>query len=394
MKRLALVLLAGVVGLQVTVAQNSKVTTAANAQYAGDLLKAKQAIDEAVLHEKTGNEANAWQMRGEIHNDIARDTTGQYASVADPLGTALVSLKTALGKPDVKNYRLKIAEQLFITYNLYFTKGAIAYSAGDYEQAFLNFSKANEANMVQIEANPLSALDTGVIFNMALMAEKTNRTTEAIAAFQKLVDMKYSDPYLYSRLPTYYLEANQPDKALAVLDAGRKNFPSNNDIMVAELNYYLGQGKLDELVGKLENAIKLDPNNIELYFVMGSTHGELIKLDSAHASDHVAAAAAAYDKALTIDPKRYDINLNAGALFYNTAIEINKQMNALPYEAQAQYDKLKTDRNKLYNQALPYFERAHQIDPAKTDCMIALKEIYVRLGMDAKAEEMKKKLGQ
>lgn len=394
MKRLALVLLAGVVTLQISVAQNSKVTTAANAQYAGDLLKAKQAIDEAVLHEKTGNEANAWQLRGEIHNDIARDTTGQYASVADPLGTALVSLQTALTKPDVKNYRLRIAEQLFITYNLYFTKGAIAYSAGDFEQAFLNFSKANEANMVQIEANPLSALDTGVIFNMGLMAEKTNRTAEAMAAFQKLVDMKYSDPYLYSRLPTYYLDANQPDKALAVLDAGRKNFPNNNDIMVAELNYYLGQGKLNDLVGKLENAIKLDPNNVELYFVMGSTHGELIKLDSTHATEHVAAAAAAYDKALTIDPNRYDINLNAGALFYNTAIEINKKMNALPYEAQAQYDKLKEDRNKLYNQALPYFERAHQIDPAKTDCMIALKEIYVRLNMDSKAEEMKKKLGQ
>lgn len=394
MKRLALVLLAGILGIHITTAQNSKVVTASNANYSGDYFAAKKAIDEAILNEKTGVEARTWHLRGEIHNNIALDTTSTYASIADPLGTALASLKKALEMSDVKNYRLKIAEQLMISYNLYFAKGSTAYSAGDYEAAFQNFSKANEANMAQIDASPLSALDTGVIFNIGLMAEKTNRTTEAMAAFQKLVDLKYEEPYAYKSLHDMYLASGNADMALKILEQGRANFPNNNDIMVAELNFYLGQNKLDELVGKLENAIQLDPKNVELYFVLGTTHGELIKLDTLNAQAHLDAATKAYDKALSIDPNRYDINLNAGALFYNNAIELNKKMNGLPYEAQAQYDKLKTERNKLYNLALPYFERAHQIDPTKTDCMTALKEIYVRLDQKEKAEEMKQKLGQ
>jgi len=392
MKRFATMMLAGMMGIGLVNAQNSKVATAANAQFAGDLFKAKEAIDEAVLHEKTGITAEAWYLRGEIHNNIARDTTGQYATIADPLGTALTSFKTALMQEDAKKYKIKIGNELFTTYNLYFMKGATGYNVGDFEDAYQNFSKANEANLLQIDANPLSALDTGVIFNMGLMAEKTGRKPEAIAAFQKLVDIKYSEPYLYSRLSEMYREAGDNERALQVLETGRANFPQNNDIMVAELNFYLSQNKLDQLVGKLEKAIELDPNNPELYFVLGTTHGELIKLDSNNADLHITEANKAYDKALAIAPDRFDINLNAGALFYNTAIELNKDMNALPLEKEAEFEKLKAERNKLYGQALPYFEKAHQLDPASTDCMIALKEIYVRLGKTDKAEEMKKLL--
>lgn len=393
MKRFATIILAGALGLGTLQAQNSKVTTAANAQYAGDLLKAKTAIDEAVLHEKTGLEAKTWYLRGEIHNQMARDTSGQYASVSDPLGIALESFRKALAQSDSKNYKVKVGNELFNTYNLFFLKGANAYSAGNYEEAYGNFKKANEANLLQIEANPLAPLDTGVIFNMGLMAEKTDRLGEAVVVYQNLVDMKYGEPYLYSRLSSIYMNEGKNNEALAVLEAGRKNFPADKDIMVAELNYYLNQNKLDVLVGKLEEAISLDPKNAELYFVLGTTHGELIKLDSMNAPMHIESAVKAYDAALAIDPMRFDINLNAGALFYNTAIELNKRMNALPLEKEAEYEKLKVDRNKLYGQALPYFEKAHSIDPKNTDCMIALREIYVRLGQTEKANEMKQLLG-
>ncbi|MBX7048698.1 MAG: tetratricopeptide repeat protein [Chitinophagales bacterium] len=392
MKRFATIMFAAMLGITGVQGQNSKITTAASAQYDREFGKAKQAIDEACMHEKTKLEAKTWYMRGDIHNDIARDTTGRFNDIANPADTALASFKVALQQADVKNYKLKIADGLFITYNIFFVKGANAYSAGNYEEAYTNFTKANEANLLQIDANPLASLDTGVMFNMGLMAEKTNRTVEAIGVYQKLVDMKYGEPYLYSRLSSMYLDAGRQDDALKVLDSGRKNFPTDKEIMTAELNYYLAQNKLGELVGKLENAIELDPKNAELYFVLGTTHGELVKLDSLHGKQHFDAAVTAYNKALEIDKNRFDINLNAGALFYNTAIELNKRMNVLPLEMEAEFEKLKTERNSLYQNALPYFENAHAIEPKNTDCMIALKEIYVRLGQLDKAESIKQQL--
>ena len=117
--------------------------------------------------------------------------------------------------------------------------------------------------MLQIDANPLAALDTGVVFNMGLMAERTERTAEAVAAYQRLIEMKYGESYLYSRLSNLYMEAGRSDEALKVLETGRTNFPADKDIMIAELNYYLTANKLDVLVSKLDNAIALDPKNTE-----------------------------------------------------------------------------------------------------------------------------------
>jgi tetratricopeptide (TPR) repeat protein len=373
-------------------AQSSKVVTAINALYSGELLKAKEAIDAASIHEKTIGEAKTWLYRGRIHNMIALDTSGKFAVIPNPIDIALESFKTGLNCADVKNYKKDIGDELFTTYNLYFSKGAIAYNAGDLESAYQNFTKANEANMLQLDANPTAILDTGVIFNIGLTAERTNRTIEAITAFQRLVDMKYRESYLYSELSDLYLENGQLEEALKVIEAGRANFPQDKDIMITELNFYLNQNKLTELVGKLQTAISMDPENPELYFVLGTTHGELIKLDSMHAEMHFDEAVAAYEKALSYAPDRFDINLNMGALFYNTAIEINKTMNALPLEKQAEYEALTVERNNLYNQALPYFEKAHEVNPEDVPTMQALKEIYVRLNLTDKAEAMKQKL--
>ncbi len=393
MKIISAIVLSFMVFTSVVNAQNSKVTTAANARYAGEYDKAKQAIDEAILNEKTSVQAKTWVIRGDIHNDIAKDTTGKYSNIANPLDAAFESFKTALTMEDSKNYKVKVAEGLFTTYNLFFMKGLDAYNAGYIEDAYKNFYMANQANMIQMDANPLAILDTGVFYNMGLMAERLGKNAEAIAVYQKLLDIKYEDKDLYTKLSNLYTEGGRADEALKILEAGRAAMPNDKDIMIAELNYYINANKLDILVTKLESAIALDPKNTDLYFVLGTTHGELIKLDSTNGKMHFDAAIVAYDKALALDPNRFDINLNAGALFYNTAIEMNKVMNALPLEKEKEYESLKVERNKLYSRALPYFENAYKIDPTNTDCMLALKEIYVRLDMKEKADEMKAKLG-
>ncbi|MEZ5013503.1 MAG: tetratricopeptide repeat protein [Chitinophagales bacterium] len=377
------------------VAQPSKVNSAATWLANGELTQARNAIEEATQNEKTMNQTKTWLYRGRIYIAIARDTTGKFLTFdADPLDMAFESFQKALSMPDVKNWKKDIGDELFVTYNLYFSRGANAYNNGDSESAYTNFMKAHEANMLQLDADPEAALDTGVIFNVGLMAERTKRTVEAITYYQKLIDLKYNESYIYTQLSALFEKNGKEDEALKVLELARERFPNDKDVMITELNYYLSRNQLDVLVGKLNAAIELDPGNVELYFVLGTTHGELVKLDSMHAQEHFDAAIEAYSKALQIDPNRYDINLNAGALYYNTAIEINKAMNVLPLEKEAEYQNLLKQRNKLYTDALPYFEAAHRIDPGNVECMLALKEIYVRTDQKDKADEIKKELGQ
>ena len=390
MKRITIFLIA-LVSLSISFAQSSKVTTAVNLMYT-DLPKAKEAIDAAIMNEKTMNEAKTWYTRGKIYNLIAVDSTNAFSNVENPIDVALESFRNALNMSDSKNYKIDIANSLAVTFSLYFSKGANAYNAGDLETAYKYFSKSNETNLLEIDANPLSLLDTGVIFNVGLTAERTNRTAEAITAFQKLVDMKYSESYLYSELSNLYMEAGRKDEALKVIEAGRMNFPQDKEIMITELNFYLNDNKLADLVGKLQDAINIDPENPELYFVLGTTHSELIKIDSVNSQNHFDESVKAYAKALSYAPDRFDINLNMGALYYNTAIEINKTMNALPLDKESEYQKLQNERNSLYTSALPYFEKAHQVNPADISTMQALKEIYVRTGQTEKADAIKKLL--
>jgi tetratricopeptide (TPR) repeat protein len=99
-----------------------------------------------------------------------------------------------------------------------------------------------------------------------------------------------------------------------------------------------------------------------------------------------------YEQAITKDPANFDGYYRLGASYYNRAVDMNNQMNALDMNAQKQYDLLKIQRDALFRKALPYLERAHEIDSKDKDTMIALKELYARLNMKDKSDQIKKEL--
>ncbi len=66
----------------------------------------------------------------------------------------------------------------------------------------------------------------------------------------------------------------------------------------------------------------------------------------------------------------------------------------LPLDAEAEYKKMETKRNELYIAALPYFEKAHQINPDDVPIIQSLKEIYAKTNNMEKMNEMKTLLGE
>ena len=279
--------------------------------------------------------------------------------------------------------------------------------------------------------------------------------------FQKLVDMGYNEPYVYQALSEIYNNLGRVEDAIAVINAGRKAFPTNQALIITELNFYLAQGKVEEIVNKLQEAINLDPDNVELYFALGNAYGELEKTamiesgtpaesvksclgepdsredvtekgtsaqkwtygkveitmvdgkisdiegdmkqlneiaakcdNPAKAKEYFGKAVDAYKKALELQPDNFENNLYLGALYYNTAIEINKKIINLPLDAEAEYNKLVEERNQLYADALPYFEKAHALNDKDVPTMQALKEIYAKQNNFEKMKEIKTKLGE
>lgn len=376
-------------------AQSSKVSSAITWLSNGEVDRAKTAIDEAVLNEKTMNEAKTWYYRGKVYSAIASDQSGKFSSLAvSPLDSALRSFKLALTMPDVKNYKKNMILDLQYLQTAYFNNGANSFSAKNYEAAYHNFAMSAEANNLQLDIDPNISVDTGAVFNIGLTAQKIGKIDEAITTYQRLVDMKYNEPFLYQALSDLYMDKAQPELALKVIEAGRTAYPQDEAILVTELNFYLSQGRAGEIVDKLTQAIALDPNNAELYFALGNSYGELMRLDSANSEKYFNGALQAYQSALKLKPDSFEANLNTGALYYNSAIELNKKMIDLPLDAEAAYSKLEKQRNELYKSALPYFEKAHAANKEDIPTMQALKEIYAKTGNYDKMNEIKALLGE
>ena len=461
MKRISLMMVILLTGFAV-MAQNSKVSSAITYLENGELDRALDAIEPATMNEKTANKAKTWFYRGRIFSAIAFDQSEKFTSLTDsPLDSALISFNTAMKMEDVaKIQKLMLLEYQNLQFG-FFNKGAQSFQNKDYAGAHSAFSMSSEANLMQIKIDPKVPVDTGVIFNIGLTAQRLGNIDEAVEIYQKLVNMQYNEPYVYSALSQLYKDKGMIDEAIAVINEGRKAYPTDQSLIITELNFYLAEGRVEEIVNKLKEAIALDPQNVELYFALGNAYAELAKTaviesgtpaesvkaclgepdsredvenkgvgaekwtygglefimeqgkiadiegnikefnavmekcnDKAKADEYFNGAVNAYKKAIEIDPENFDNNLYLGALFYNSAIEINKLIINLPLDAEAEYDRLVAERNDLYEKALPYFEKAQALNKEDVPTMLALKEIYAKQNNFDQVNEMKEKLGE
>ena len=459
MKRLSLLLAITCIGIG-AFAQSSKVSSAINYLDNGELDRALESIEVATLNEKTANSAKTWLYRGRVYSAIGFDQSGNFTNLAvAPLDSALYSFNYALTLSDVDKYKkLLLLEYQNLQFG-FFNMGAQAFQNKNYQLAHYAFAKSSEANLQQRGIDEKVPMDTGVIFNVGLTAERLGYEQEAMDIFQKLVDMGYNEPYVYQALSEIYNNLGRVDDAIAVINAGRKAFPTNQALIITELNFYLAQGKVEEIVNKLQEAINLDPDNVELYFALGNAYGELEKTamiesgtpaesvksclgepdsredvtdkgasaqkwtygkveitmvdgkisdiegdmkqlneiaakcdNPAKAKEYFDKAIDAYKKALELQPVSFENNLYLGALYYNTAIEINKKIINLPLDAEKEYNRLVEERNQLYSEALPYFEKAHILNPFDEPTMQALKEIYAKTNQLGMAKIMDQKI--
>lgn len=405
MKKIGLAATIIIMLINIASAQSSKVSSAITYLANGELDRAQEAIELAAVNEKTATQAKTWFYRGKIYSAIAFDQTGKYTDLSDkPLDVAMESFQKAMSMPDVKNLK----SQMLIEYQYlqmgYFNQGAQAYGNKDFEKAYTSFSKSSEANMLQLEIDPTMAIDTGVIFNTGLTAEKIGKTDEAIAIYQRLVDMKYNEPYVYQSLSNLYASKGMEDKALEVIETGRKSFPQNEALIISELNYYLSRGNVGVIVDKLEEAIAIDPDNIQLYFALGNANGELIKTASLESGTPSSSLKSCAGEPQSIEKDESNMNVSKEVWKYDgysIAIEggkvvsfdgDNKKINDLikkcsnPEQAQAYFDAAVSAYQKAIDLQPENFEANLNLGALYYNKAIELNKYMINLPLDADAE--------
>jgi len=385
---IALVLFSGLL----VQAQNNKVVSAWNylTQFDRDsdndaLVKAREAIDAALTHEKTMGNSKTWHYKGLIElklgsSDAHKDVAG------DAINLATEAFSKSLELDNKNRYRDDNIQNLGALTTILGNQGIGYYDKQDFKNAYESFNKILSVNDIITQySKKTPPMDTSSLKNAALCAQKADLPDEALAIYQKLYDSGVKEVGVLSSLGALYKKTGDDVKAKSIRAEARQLFPENQGILIDEINEMLAGEKQEEAIGLLEEAIANEPEKAEYHFVMGTAKDKMKDYEGAQT---------AYEKAIELNPEYFDAYFNLGAIFYNKAADITKQMQELSLDANDVYDRLNKESGDLFKQSLPFLEKAHSINKTDINTLNALKEIYAKTGDFDKSNAMKELLNQ
>jgi tetratricopeptide (TPR) repeat protein len=340
-------------------AQKSKVRTAWNALLDKDYASAKAAIDESVANTETKDFNKAWYYRGLIYQAINQENKAAELNV-NAMDTAVAAYKKCILLNDKSEFVEDCIKNLLGLGVEYSNKAIVFYNDAKYAESFENFKNKLAINDFTATYNLLAQTDTQTIFNTALLGQKLGKTQEAIGYYEQLIKLQYYDAY--SPLARLYKQQKDTTKSLEVLQQGLTKFPNDKQLINDEINTLLVQGKLTTAIARLNDLIKLDPSNTDIYYILGNANDNQGKL---------AEAREAYKKALEINPAHFDTNLAMGVSHFNEGVIINDQIRKLGASSadMAKSTSLEKQRNEIFEIALPYLEKAITIGSTNTSSL-------------------------
>ncbi|RAK70086.1 tetratricopeptide repeat protein [Hymenobacter edaphi] len=360
--------------MHAAVAQNSAVNNAQLLQKNGTLDKARTEIDKAITNPKTSDKAKTWYVRGEIYEGLAQSPIyGKTLQPGEGAKTAFESYQKAIsleGKDS--DYGKQATQRLDNIYAMALNSGVENYNAQKYDDALNAYRMAQQ----------IRPQDTTALLYAAYAAEAKQDVGQAKENYNKLVAINYKSPQLYDRLLRIARQENNEAEAQRVVQQALQAYPTNKAFLLEDLNMALSTGRGPEAIDKIQKAIAADPNNSNLYSVLGSVYEQSKRPDD---------ALAAHKKAIELDPKNFDSQYNLGVYYYNRGADIFKVVNKMDIKNyQAKGKKMEADGKKYMEQAIPYFESAMQLKPDDAGVRSALQKAYVTVGRKADAERLMK----
>lgn len=387
-----------------------------SAANADALSSAMSLVATALEDAEVAADPKTYNTIGKIYNDVV---DGEWkASLLDSLAE-ITSVDAAMKGADAYAKALAMAEKngtkkdalagLAVSEALLNNVGVKYFDKQDYGGAFDYFNKAIEVYKLINANGGASRLDDDTsreehYYVTAASGYYGDRKADSKPVFMELFNQGAEKALVYEALFNIGLESGEPD-AVKYLEKGRELFPEDSGILFAEINYYLKEGRLDDLTGKLKAAIEKEPTNSSLYITLGSVYDQLTQKERAagnieKADEYFALALDYYDQTLQKDPTNFDAVYSQGALYYNKAAGMTDMINELSNDFSAagtkKYDALKVEMDGYFKEALPYFEKADAMatEAGTTDLntLIALREIYARTNQLEKVGPLKARI--
>ena len=309
----------------------------------------KKAIKENLVTTAIASLTKAYQMDPKIESKVA--------SVALNLANALMQQGDALNAVG----RIMESAECF----------ELAYRA----QSIVPSTKANGDNI----------FNAGMLVTMYAAGAQGEEAMNAFARGEQLFNEVLATGYADANGHIYYYlfhcyygqksknEAEYLAKAKEALLTGIKLFPKNNTILDGLMQFYTaeqGVGDPAELTEMIEASLQNDPTNYDLWFGRGRVYNAIKNYEECIKS---------FEKCASLRPEAFDANFYLGYFIIEKA---NDAVNALNGNTGISYDEYEAENakiNLIYAEAIPWLERAHEINPADAATIEYLNSLCFRL---------------
>jgi tetratricopeptide (TPR) repeat protein len=173
-------------------------------------------------------------------------------------------------------------------------------------------------------------------------------------------------------------------KAKEALLEGIKLYPKNEKILDGLMQFYTaeeGVGDPAELVSMIDATLANDPDSYDLWFGRGRVYFKLQNYDECIAS---------FKRCTELRPDDFQSNFYTGYFFIEKGNAMLDELNKNVNMSNQAYNEAAAAINSVYAEAIPWLEKAHELNSSDAGTVEYLKNICFRLrdeGMQSKYEK-------
>lgn len=339
-------------------------------------------------------------QKGDYRRIREEDISPKYSNALNIEMTNLLNstLKVASEAINNKNYSLsgdKYMEAYYLKKALGGDSKLIKYFSG---VSYLQIDKKEQA--AEILQELLDKGFTGVQTQFLANEKKSGETISFSSKKDMDLQMKsglFTNPRvnktesmeedLYSNLTYAYYNLKEWEKGLKVADAGLKKFPKNKNMSSLISSMYYNSGKSEKFIENLIEKVNSGNASAIDYFNLAKSIE-----DMKGNNDDVRKY---YKKSIELDPNFDNAYINLAFNIISAEKEFVEKMNAnlgTSSKEKKIYKENSDKRKALYQEALPFIEKAYQLRPEDEVLIKILTNTYEVIEDDDKYFEMRKKL--
>lgn len=369
-----------------------------------DFTEARALIKGALENPETKDQAQTWYVAGFIEDQqVSAERTKQILGqqpnepvMYDALIAILPYFKKAYELDQLPNEKGKIKPKytkdiksiLSADHIYYFNGGAYYFDQKDYKKAFDFFNQYLEiADLPMFEGTQTAEKDSSymqVQYYAAVAATQIGDSPTAIKALDRAKGTDYRLNDIYQYLAYEYQQAKDTVNYLKTMEEGYSKFPDEDYFLMNLIDTYIRTNQNEKALKYLNTAIEQKPDEAQLHHALGAVYESGFK-DYAKAEE-------SFKKAIELDPEYAQALSAIGRIYYNQAV--NKLGEANMINDSKKYQEELAVAKDLFKQALPYYQKAHNLKPDEMDCMIALRGIYYNLNMGPELEAIEAEMNK